>query len=136
MSLWITLIIVTTGISGIVALVHFPHASVPVGLESKAEVLEVWANEFPDVPATGALLEPSGFASLIDLENGGTGLVWAMGDGAVGRVLDAGILDGHEDVLRVELPDLTAPYVDIEITGKIVRRIWAETLKTVLEKRV
>jgi len=136
MSLWITLIIVVVGIAGIVALVHFTGGSARVRLESKAEVLAMWANEFPDAPATGALLEPSGFAALIDLEDGGTGLLWAMGDEAVGRVLKAGILEERGGVLRVELPDITAPHVDIEISDKMVRRIWAETLKTVLEKRV
>ena len=136
MSLWITLIIVTAGISGIVALVHFTGGSARVRLESKGEVLAMWHNEFPNEPALGALLEPSGFAALIDLEDGGTGLLWAMGDEAVGRVLKTGILDQHEDVLRIELPDMTAPHVDIKISDRMVRRIWAETLKTVLEKRV
>jgi len=135
MSLWVTLIIVVVGISGIIALVHFTGGSARLRLESKAEVLAMWANEFPDAPATGALLEPSGIAALIDLEDGGTGLLWAMGDEAVGRVLQAGTLAQHGDILRVELPDITAPYVDIEISDKMVRRIWAETLKTVLEER-
>ena len=136
MSLWITLIIVTVGITGIVALVHFTGGSARARLESKADVLQIWANEFPDHPAIGALLEPSGFAALIDLENNGTGLLWAMGNGVVGRVLSMGSLVQYGDVLRVTLPDITAPFVDIEIPDKMVRRIWAETLKTVLEGRV
>ena len=135
MSLWVTFIIVIVGISGIVALVHFTGGSARVRLESKADVLKMWANEFPDQPATGALLEPSGFAALIDLENNGTGLLWAMGDEAVGRVLEAGTFKQHENVLRVELSDMTAPHVDIEISDKMVRRIWAETLKTALKER-
>jgi len=136
MSLWVTLIIVTAGIAGIVALVHFTGGSARVRLESKAEVLSMWNTEFPDCPATGVLLEPSGFAALIDLENNGTGLLWAMGDEAVGRVLQSGILEQRGDVLRIELPDITAPHVDIEISDKMVRRIWAETLKTVLAERI
>lgn len=136
MSLWVTLIIVVAGISGIVALVHFTGGSARVRFESKTEVLAMWHNEFPDEPASGVLLEPSGFAALLDLEDGGTGLLWAMGDEAVGRVLRAGILEQLENVLRIELPDMTAPHVDIKIDDKMVRRIWAETLKTVLEKRV
>ncbi len=135
MSLWITLIIVTTGIAGIVALVHFTGGSARARLESKAEVLAMWNVEFPDHPAMGVLLEPSGFAALIDLENNGTGLLWAMGDGVAGRVLSMGSFSQHGTELRVELPDITAPHVDIEIEDKMVRRIWAETLKTVLEER-
>lgn len=135
MSLWVTLIIVTVGIAGIVAMVHFTGGSERVRLESKAEVLAMWNTEFPDTPALGALLEPSGSAALIDLENNGTGLIWAMGDEAVGRVLKTGTLAQQGDILRVELPDITAPHVDIEIPDKMVRRIWAETLKTVLEER-
>ena len=55
MSLWITVIIVTTGIAGIVALVHFTGGSARARLESKAEVLALWNTEFPDLPAMGAL---------------------------------------------------------------------------------
>ncbi len=136
MSLWITLIIVTLGIAGIVALVHFTGGSARLRLESKAGVIAMWNNEFPDHPALGAMLEPSSFAALIDLENNGTGLLWAMGDEAVGRVLGAGALEERGEVLRLELPDFTAPHVDVEIKDKMIRRIWAETLKTVLEERV
>ena len=75
MSLWITLVIVTVGIAGIVALVHFTGGSARARLESKAEVLAKWNAEFPEHPALGALLEPLGFAALIDLENNGTGLL-------------------------------------------------------------
>jgi len=135
MSLWITLIIVAVGIAGIIALVHFTGGSARVRLESKAEVLEMWNSEFPDHPALGALLEPSGFAALIDLEDNGTGLLWAMGNKAAGRVLTTGSLKQDGVILRVRLPDITAPHVDIEIEDKLVRRIWAETLKTVLEER-
>ena len=135
MSLWITLIIVSVGIAGIVALVHFTGGSARARLESKAGVLDMWNRAFPDHPALGALLEPSGFAALIDLEDNGTGLLWAMGDGVVGRVLKAGHFSQHGNALRVELPDITAPHVDIKIEDKMVRRIWAETLKTVLEER-
>jgi hypothetical protein len=135
MSLWITLIIVTVGIAGIVALVHFTGGSERVRLESKAGVLDMWNAEFPDHPALGALLEPSGFAALIDLEENGTGLLWAMGDGVAARVLTTGSFMQHRNELRVELPDITAPHVDIAIEDKMVRRIWAETLKTVLEER-
>ena len=136
MSLWITLIIVTLGIAGIVALVHFTGGSERLRLESKVEVLAMWNTEFPDRPAIGALLEPSGFAALIDLKDNGTGLLWAMGDAAAGRVLRAGSLEQKGDVFRVRLPDNTAPHIDIEIEDKMVRRIWAESLKTVLEERV
>ena len=135
MSLWITLIIVTVGISGIVALVHFTGGSARARLESKAEVLKMWESAFPDEKAIGALLEPSGFAALIDLENNRTGLLWAFGDGVVGRVLTSGLLTQQGDVLRISLPDITAPHIDVEISDKMVRRIWAETLKTVLEER-
>jgi len=135
MSLWVTLIIVVVGISGIVALVHFTGGSARARLESKAEVLAMWTTEFPDHPAIGALLEPSGFAALIDLEDNATGLLWAMGDGVAGRVLTTGSFSQHGTELRVELPDNTAPHIDIEIEDKMVRRIWAETLKTVLEER-
>lgn len=135
MSLWATLLIVVIGISGIVALVHFTGGSKRVALDRKTDVLAMWANEFPDHPATGALLEPSGGAALIDLEDGGTGLLWAFGDEAVGRVLNTGALEQHGDVLRVQLPDFTAPHVDINIPEPMVRRIWAETLKTVLDER-
>ncbi len=136
MSLWITLIIVTVGIAGIVALVHFTGGSARARLESKAEVLNMWNGEFQGRPALGALLEPSGFAALIDLEHNATGLLWAMGDGVAGRVLTTGSFTQQGNVLRVALPDMTAPHVDIEIEDKMVRRIWAETLKTVLEERV
>ena len=135
MSLWVTLVIVTVGISGIIALVHFTGGSTRARLESKAKVLAMWNIEFPDRPAISALLEPSGFAALIDLENNATGLLWAMGDGVAGRVLTTGSFSQHGTELRVELPDITAPNIDIKIEDKMVRRIWAETLKIVLEER-
>ena len=58
-----------------------------------------------------------------------------MGDGVVGRVLSTGSFSQHGNELRVELPDITAPHIDIAIEDKMVRRIWAETLKTMLEER-
>ncbi len=136
MSIWATLLVVTLGIAGIIALVHFTGGSVRARLESKAAVLARWNNEFPEHPATGAMLEPSGFAALIDLEDNRTGLLWAMGDGMVGRVLVSGALEQRGDRLRIELPDFTAPHVEVAIPDKMIRRIWAETLKTVLEERV
>ncbi len=95
----------------------------------------MWNTEFPDHPAMGALLEPSGFAALIELEQNRTGLLWAMGSGVAGRVLETGEISQIGTALRVSLPDITAPNIDIEIEDKMVRRIWAETLKTVLEER-
>jgi len=135
MSLWITLLIVTIGISGIVALVHFTGGSARAQLNSNTKVLALWHAECPDHPASGAVLEPSGRAALIDLEQNRTGLLWAMGNRVAGRVLKTGEITQNGPLLRVRLPDITAPYVDIEIEDKMVRRIWAETLKTVLEER-
>ncbi len=56
MSLWITLVIVTVGIAGIVALVPFPGGSARVRLESRAEVVAKWNGEFSSHPALGTLL--------------------------------------------------------------------------------
>jgi hypothetical protein len=136
MSIWITLFIVVAGISGIVALVHFTGGSARVQLDGKSKVLAMWAHECPDAPAIWALLEPSAFAALVDLENGGTGLLWAMGDKATGRVLKAGELAQQGETLRIALPDFAAPFIDVVIPEKMVRLIWAETLKTVLTERV
>ena len=136
MSLWVTLIIVVAGISGVVALVHFTGGSAQARLEDNAAVLEMWRKAQPDHKATNVLLEPAGFAALIDLEDGGTGILWAFGDGVVGRVLEAGELRVGDAHLRIDLPDFTAPHLDVEISNDMVRRIWAETLKTVLTERV
>jgi hypothetical protein len=135
MSIWITLLIVAAGISGVVALVHFTGGSAQARLESKPEVLEMWLGECPDHPALDALLEPEGYAALIDLKDGGTGLLWAFGDGVVGRVLEAGEFWQKDNTLWIDLPDLTAPHIDVLIEEPMVRRIWAETLKTVLTER-
>jgi len=135
MSLWVTLLIVAVGITGIVALVHFTGGSARARLEKKAEVLAMWQNECPDHPADNVLLEPSGFAALIDLESGGTGILWAIGDGVVGRVLEAGEFWQNNNTLWIDLPDFTAPHIDVTIHEPMVRRIWSETLKTVLDER-
>ncbi|MCF6273477.1 MAG: hypothetical protein L3J37_09875 [Rhodobacteraceae bacterium] len=134
MPVWITLIIVIAGISGIVALVHFTGGSVRARLESKAGALKTWLAQFPDHPATGALLEPTGHAALIDLEDGRTGILWAMGRGAAGRVLQGGALQVRGARLRIDLADFTAPHIDVVIKDEPVRRIWAEALEAALTK--
>ena len=134
MALWLTLLIVIAGISGIVLLVHMLGGSHLARLDSQAGVLQMWQSEQPDHKAIGALLEPSAQAALIDLEAGGTGLLWAVGDTVAGRVLTAGSLAENAETLRITLPDFTAPQVEVTIAEPIVRRIWAETLKTVLKE--
>ncbi len=130
------MLIVIVGISGIVALVHFTGGSARMRLDNKAGVLEIWQAQFPDHPATGALLEPAGVAALVDLADGGTGILWAMGRGVAGRVLQGGALQVQGARLRLSLPDFTAPHIDVVIDDKLLRRIWAEALETALTKRV
>ncbi len=130
------MLIVAAGIAGIVALVHFAGGSKRVRLDSRKRVLDMWQAECPDHPATGALLEPSGFAALIELEDGSTGLLWAMGDRVAGRVLKDGVMQEDGTLLHIRIPDFTAPHIAVKINDPALRHIWVERLKTVLNERV
>ena len=104
-----------------------------VRLDSAEAVLEMWRNACPAQIAIGAMLEPAGNAALIDLENGGTGLLVAQGKKAKGWVLSSGRFQELGDKLGLDLPDANGTIV-IEITEPLVRRIWLETLRTVLDE--
>lgn len=93
----------------------------------------MWRAAFPAHAPSGAVLEPSGTAALIDLTNGGTGLLWLRGKKVEGRVLKAGRFQEIGEKLGLDLPEVEGTIV-IEITQPLVRRIWVETLKTVLEE--
>lgn len=134
MTIWIALVVIAAGITGVVLLVHLTGGSEPAHLVKRAEVIAMWNSQFPETPAKNAVLEPAGLAALIDLENGGTGLLWAFGNHVVGRVLNTGSLRTDKDHLYLTLPDFTAPRLSIEINEPTVRLIWAETIKAALAK--
>jgi len=130
MFVWIIIGIVIVSIA---VLVLFGGKKQRVRLERKADVLEMWRTACPDHAATDAMLEPSAFAALIDLEDGGTGLLWANGKKPMGRVLKGGTLKEDGARLHISLPDYHRPVI-FEIEAPLVRRIWKETLKTELSE--
>ena len=94
----------------------------------------MWHKKYPDHRASTVLLEPSGFAALIDLESGGTGILWVFRNRVVGRVLQQGELQENGTQLRIAIPESREPFLVITIQEPMVRRIWLETLKTVLSE--
>ena len=135
MFIWIVPLVVLAGIFGVAALVYFARSADRVRLESNAEALKMWQDICPSDPASNVLLEPSGIAALVDLDDGGTGILWASGAKVEGRILQAGALSQEGALLRIDLPDYKTPHLDVIIDEPMVRRIWLETLKTVLTER-
>ncbi len=133
MLFWIIPVVIA-GILGAVLLLRRSTGVSSPRLDSKVDVLEMWHEKYPDHPASTVLLEPSGFAALIDLEGGGTGILWVFRNRVVGRVLQQGELQENGTQLRIAIPESREPFLVITIQEPMVRRIWLETLKTVLSE--
>ncbi|UYV36235.1 hypothetical protein N4R57_14560 [Rhodobacteraceae bacterium D3-12] len=108
MPLSILLPLVVVGIGGITILLHLLDLSRPLHFADEQAARAAWEREFPDIPATGAILCKTRTAALIETRDG-PGVVWAMGVDSAARALDGARAARKPKGLMLYLPDFTAP---------------------------
>lgn len=99
---------VVVGIGGIAILLHLLDLSKPMYFADEAAARAAWEREFPDIPATRAILCKTQLAALIETRDG-PGVVWAMGVDSAARSLYGARAAKRPKGLMLYLPDFTAP---------------------------
>ena len=98
MSLTLLVIMVVVGITAIVVAVHVTGGTVTAALENAAAAKRRFADDFADVSVTDIWLTKERNAAFLALEDGRTGIVSALGDRFLTRIVDAA-----DPAMRVEL---------------------------------
>ena len=98
MSLTLLVIMVVVGITAIVVAVHMTGGTVTAALETAAAAKRRFADDFADVIVTDIWLTKERNAAFLALEDGRTGIVSALGDRFLTRIVDA-----SDPATRVEL---------------------------------
>ncbi len=114
MALEILLILVFGGITGIVLLLHMLGLSARATLPDGAAAAKAWADEFADDPALEVILCRDHHAALITTARG-RGIVWPMGADTTARYLTGARIYPTKTGLRIDLPDFTAPHIDLRL---------------------
>lgn len=114
MSLSILLLLVSGGILGIGVLLHLLGLSSRRVFEDEDAVRRVWLTEFPGQAPSSILMSKNQHYALVVSPNG-LGLVWPMGvDGAARLLLGAEVKPWRKG-LTVELPDFSAPRIQLHL---------------------
>ncbi len=109
-SLPILVVMVVVGISMAVAAVHFTGGSRTIRLADVEQALDRFALDFPEIKAGAVQLTENGDTAFIDVTNGDVGIVHAVGDRFLTRIvtpaeIDLASLDNK--VLTLRLKDFT-----------------------------
>ena len=121
MPLGILLPLVICGIAGIAVLLHVLGRSKPASLVDEHAARAAWSDEFPDDPATTVVLSHDHRAALLQTRKG-PGLVWPMGADTTARFLTDAKITQTTTGLRIDLPDYTAPHIDLRLDPDEARR--------------
>ena len=123
MPLYILLLLVVGGISGVALLLHVLGKSKPVVLSAN-DARTAWLRLFPDDTISDIKIAENGRAALIATEHG-PGLVWSFGIDTVARYLTDFSLSETKTRLKVKFHDFSAPKVSLTLT-ETERAIWRE----------
>lgn len=109
-SLPVLVVMVVVGISMAVAAVHFTGGSRTTRLADAAQALDRFGEDFPDLKSGTVRLTESGDTAFIELADGHIGIVHAIGDRFLTRIvtraeIELATLDGA--VLTLRLKDFT-----------------------------
>ncbi len=128
MSLTILVPMVVLGIAGIALLLHVLGLSQRKLFGDVAEARVAWLDEFPEDVPTRVALSHDHLAALIDTEKG-HGIVWPMGADSTARYLDGATVTRTATGLRIDLPDYTAPRIDLQLDAEEVAS-WPTLMET------
>ncbi len=119
---------VVLGIAGIALLLHVLGLSRRKLFGDVAEARAAWLDEFPEDVPTRVVLSHDHRAALVDTEKG-HGIVWPMGADSTARYLDGATVACTTTGLRIDLPDYTAPRIDLALDAEEVAR-WPALMET------
>ena len=127
MPLGILVPLVICGIASVAVLLHLLGLSQPASLADEHAARAAWRDEFPDTPATRVVLSHDHSAALVQTRKG-PGLVWPMGADTTARFLTDATITQTATGLRIDLPDYTAPHIDLRLDPDEARRwpAWME----------
>lgn len=110
-SLPVLVVMVVVGISMAVAAVHFTGGSRTAGLADARQALDRFVVDFPDLNPRAIQLTENGNTAFLELADGRTGIVHAIGDRFLTRVVTPAEIElaGLDDskVLTLRLKDFT-----------------------------
>ncbi|WP_371228321.1 hypothetical protein [Roseovarius sp. 2305UL8-3] len=128
MPLTVLVPMVLLGIAGIALLLHVLGLSQRKLFGDVAEARTAWLHEFPEDMPIRLVLSHDHRAALIDTAKG-HGIVWPMGADSTARYLDGAKVARTATGLRIDLPDYTAPRIDLELDAEEVAR-WPQLMET------
>ena len=114
MPLSILIPMVGLGIAGIALLLHVLGLTAPARLKDDDSAAQGWLREFPEDPPTRIVLSHDHRAALIETAKG-RGVVWPMGADTTARYLDGAKISQTAKGLRIDLPDYTAPHINLTL---------------------
>ena len=131
MQLWQLGLLVGFGVSLIVYLVHLSGGSRKAVLGSGRAAMNRFTEDFPAITPEKAVLTKSGNAAFLTLPGGSIGLVHAVGDGFLTRILEKSLIESvkaEADGLSLRLADFTFPgaryvFADAEAASAIARQL-------------
>ena len=129
MPLSVLLPMVIIGIGGIAILLHVLGLSQEAKLATEDAARDAWLREFPDHPVDRVSLSHTHRAALVE-GAWGRGLVWSMGADTTARHLTGAQVRPLGAGLRIELSDVTAPHVDLDLDHRDAEA-WATFLREV-----
>lgn len=110
LSLPVLLSLVVFGIGMIVLLIHLTGGTTTASLDGEAQAATRFADDFPGLPPRAIILTEDRHAAFLDLGDGKAGLVQAVGDRFLTRILDkhhVRAFTGADGSLSLILPDMT-----------------------------
>lgn len=129
MPLSILLPMVVLGIAGIAVLLHVLGLSRPALLADAGVARAAWLDEFPTDAPTRITLSHDNRAALVETAKG-AGIVWPMGADTTARYLTDAQITRTATGLRINLPDYTAPRIDVTLDTSEANR-WPALLEHV-----
>ena len=131
MQLWQLGLLVGFGVALIVWLVHLSGGSRKAVLADAQTAIARFAEDFPTLAPTNAVLTKSGDAAFLALPDGKTGLVHALGDGFLTRILEPAVMAGVKadaNRLSLRIADFTFPGAAYEMADSATARTIAGQL--------
>lgn len=106
-------IMVVLGLALAIGAVHLSGLSHPAHIEDATQAAARFGEDFPERNVMDCLITEDRRAAFLKLEGGGIGLVAAMGDRFITRLLDGAAMAGHTrpqpDEIDLEFRDFTYP---------------------------
>jgi hypothetical protein len=123
--------LIVGGVTLVALLTRWVPLSTPARVADLGRAREQLAWDSPDVIVTGGLVADDHASALVELEGGGSAVVFVVGDKLVSRVLGAGSVrrvGQREDGLDLRLTFPGVPRVSVQLGDPEARAAWAARL--------